>query len=85
MLIDWRTGQKMRFYVATRREIRQYASYCVGCGEKVADHEGPWIYGMVSLDDVLCKACGELYAPEVMRELRKYYDYVATHKDAEYA
>ncbi|MHB1355083.1 MAG: hypothetical protein ACYCZF_03790 [Anaerolineae bacterium] len=79
-LIDWRTNQPLRFYLAIRREFRHYDSYCVACGVKVPEHEGPWVYGMTSLDVTLCEACGQQYAPHVMRDLRNYYDYIRAHQ-----
>lgn len=75
-LIDWRNGRKKRFMLATRRDNKPHGLYCAGCGVKVVEHEGPWIYGIELSDDTLCEACGQLYAPEVMREIRKYYQYI---------
>jgi hypothetical protein len=77
--IDYSTGQRMRFQLNYRREAKQYLSYCNACGEKVPEHEGLWIYGLYSLDDMLCEACGDKYEPLLMKDLRKHNKYMEGH------
>ena len=76
-LIDLGTTRNSSFCLTTRHDPWRYGPYCVGCGQKVESHVGQmWIYSTVSLDDTLCEACGEMYAPLVMRQIREYYDYI---------
>ena len=74
----------MRFTLAVRYEPWRFGPFCNGCGKRVEDHLGQlWVYAMVSLDYTLCEKCGDLYAPEVMRELRKHYDNMSRQADGQ--
>ena len=76
-LIDLGTNRNLSFCMAVRHDPWRFGPYCVACGQKVEGHLGQlWVYSTVSLDDTLCEKCGDLYAPYVMRELRKRYDYI---------